>query len=137
MKQIDNSLTSITNVLFRNRKDYEYLTNKQKTDNFFIIRRYISKSEPELMLKINSKLIDPVIGMDIIFYHYMNNPLPNLWSKSSYKKEPIKYSKDEILLMEKLDVSYEELILLRKYFSERLDEELNYFKLLEKDKKKK
>lgn len=138
MKIIENHLLAITNTLFRNKNDYEYLTDKQKNDNFFIIKRYLSKSLPELMLKINSKNIDPISGMDLIYYHFYNKVYPEFfWSKTPYVKEVIKHTKDEILLMERLEVSYEELNLLKKYFTERLEDELKYFKMLEKEYKKK
>lgn len=137
-KNIENNLLSVSNCLFKNRSDYQYLTNKHKIDNFFIIRRYLSKLEPELFLKINNKNIDPILGMDLIFYYFKDKKYPHyMWSKSKIIKEKEKIPKDDLLLLNKLDVDQHELFLLKKFFPKELESELKYYKLLEKEYKNK
>ena len=80
------NLLEVTNIMFKDRKDLNKVTDDEKSAYFFIINRYFSKRYPHLAQTLNLKETDKSIGMDLIFNFMMNQPYPKwLWSKSEKK----------------------------------------------------
>lgn len=131
------NLLEVTNIMFKDRKDWNKVTDDEKSAYFFIINRYFSKRYPHLAQTLNLKETDKSIGMDLIFNFMMNQPYPKwLWSKSEKKVEKGFISeKDELKLLERFNIKKEELELLIRYYPEEIKEELDYINQSEKAKK--
>lgn len=134
---IENSLTSITNIMFRNRKLWDQVPDEYKESNFFIINRYLSKKYPELSSLCNLKSSDRISSMNIWFHYMKSKPYPNwMWSKQvkdivSKELSPILYKK----LLIHLNVDERDLNYLIKRFPDFIKEELKLIKDLEKQNK--
>jgi hypothetical protein len=131
------NLLEVTNIMFKDRKDWNKVTDDEKSAYFFIINRYFSKKYPYLAQTLNLKETDKSIGMDLIFNFMMNQPYPKwLWSKSEKKVEKGFISeKDELKILERWNIKKEELELLIRYYPEEIKEELDYINQSEKGKK--
>lgn len=131
------NLLEVTNIMFKDRKDWKKVTDEEKSAYFFIINRYFSKRYPHLAQKLNLKEIDKSLGMDLIFNFMVNHPYPKwLWSKSEKKIEKNSITeKDELKLLERWNIKNEELELLIRYYPEEIKEELDYINQSEKGKK--
>jgi hypothetical protein len=134
---IDNNLLAISKCMFQERNRWEFVTDEQKNDHFFIINRYFSKQYPYLAQLLNDKTTDKVAGMDLWFYFMEGKPYPKwFWSKSEKSKDDSIFSEKEInSLLNKFDIKQEELNLLIKYHLDDLKEELKYIKDGEKGNK--
>lgn len=125
-------LIDVANAMFKNKKDWDNITDEDKEKFFFIFNRYFSKMYPEKSQLLNLKNINKVSSMDLWYYFMLNKPYPKwFWSKSP-KEKPIIPDKDFKLLMRKfnlkdLDVEY----LIDNHF-DFIKEELKYFKDVEK-----
>lgn len=125
-------LIDVANAMFKNKKDWDNITDEDKEKFFFIFNRYFSKMYPEKSQLLNLKNINKVSSMDLWYYFMLNKPYPKwFWSKSK-KEKPILPDKDFKLLMRKfnlkdLDVEY----LIENHF-DFIKEELKYFKDVEK-----
>ena len=131
------NLLEVTNIMFKDRKDWNKVTDDEKSAYFFIINRYFSKKYPYLAQTLNLKETDKSIGMDLIFNFMINQPYPKwLWSKSEKKVEKGFISeKEELKLLERWNIKKEELELLIRYYPEEIKEELDYINQSEKGKK--
>ena len=123
--------------MFRDRKNWRYVTDQQKNDYFFIINRYMSKKYPKESLLLNNKMIDKVSAMDTWFLFMNNNPYPKwFWSKSLSDKSDSDFSKNDILLLlEKFSLKEEELTILMKFHPDVVKDELSYYKSIQKKEK--
>src|ERR1035437_1474839 len=98
MKMIDDDLLAIFNTIFKNREDWQYVTDKQKETFFFIINRGMSKMYPIQAQLLNLKTIDKVSALGLWFHFVENQPYPKwFWSKGE-KSEKIIPEKDYNLL---------------------------------------
>lgn len=131
------NLLEVTNLMFKDRNDWNKVTDDEKSAYFFIINRYFSKKYPYLAQTLNLKETDKTIGMDLIFNFMINQPYPKwLWSKSEKKVEKNSITeKDELKLLERWNIKNEELELLVRYYPEEIKEELDYINQSEKGKK--
>ena len=133
--EIENSLTSITNIMFNKRELWDSVTDEMKKTNFFIINRFLSKKYPEQSFLLNDKNIDEVLGMEIWFAFMYNKPYPKwMWSKSTTQKEKnFCFSENDLLLLQShLNITLSELQILIQYHLNDVKEELEYFKKTEK-----
>lgn len=129
---IENHLLAVTNTMFKDRKDWKWVSDEQKSEFFFIINRLLSKRFPDKAQLLNLKLIDKVAGLDL-WYHFMKDkPYPNwIWSKSEKDKGPLVDS-DYKLLLSKFKIKDIDLDYLIEHHFDFIKEELSYFKKLEK-----
>jgi len=127
---IDNNILAISKCMFQERRNWKFVTDEQKESFFFIMNRYFSKKYPELSQLLNDKFTDKALGMDLWFQFMENKPYPKwFWSKSEKNKDESIFSEKDInLLLQKFDITYEELELLIKYNIEEVKEELKYIK---------
>lgn len=132
---IDNNILAISNVMFRDRDKWEFVTEEQKIEFAFIFNRFFSKKFPHHALCLNLKTQDKCLVMDLWFHHLKGKPYPNwFWSKSPKFNKTDLDDKDFKLLMRKLNLNKEDdLIYLIDHYGDVIDEELKYFKKKEKD----
>lgn len=129
---IDNHLLAITNVMFKDKKNWIWVSDDQKNEFFFIINRLLAKRFPEKSQLLNLKSIDKVAGLDLWFHFMKDKPYPQwIWSKTEKEKGPIVDS-DYKLLLHNLKIKDIDLDYLIEYHFDFVKEELNYFKKLEK-----
>jgi len=129
---IENNLLAVTNAMFKDKKNWNWVNDEQKNDFFFIINRLLAKRFTEKSQLLNLKSIDKVSGLDL-WYHFMKDkPYPTwIWSKSEKEKGPVADS-DYKLLLSKLKIKDIDLDYLIENNFDFIKEELNYFKKLEK-----
>lgn len=131
------NLLEVSNIMFKDKKDWFKVTDEEKSAYFFIFNRYFSKKYPHLAQLLNSKEQDKVLGMELIFNFMLNQPYPKwFWSKSEKKIEKkFLTEKHENKLLEIWCIKKEELDFLIKYFYDEVKEEVEYLEANEKGKK--
>ena len=98
------------------------------------MNRYFSKKYPEKAQLLNIKGIDKIAAMDIWFHFMQGKPYPSwLWSKSEAKSQECP-EKDMNMLVTKLKLRREDIEYLLRKYPELMQEELKYYKPLEKEK---
>jgi len=134
--QVDNNFLSIFKVLFNERYKWEYVTDKQKEEFFFIVNRHLSKKYLKQSKLLNSKTINKVSAMNIWFKFLENEPYPNwFWSKSSVKKPKGLLTKPEYNKIRlKLKISEDDMNFLIEEHPDFIKEENKNMKKLEKQK---
>ena len=135
---IDNNILAISNVIFRDREKWQYITDEQKSEFAFIFNRFFSKKFPHHALCLNLKKQDKVTIMDMWFHFMKDKPYPNwFWSKSEKWSKTSLDDKDFKFLMKKMNLNKEDdLVYLMNYYSEIIEEELKYYKKKEKNASK-
>jgi hypothetical protein len=127
---IENNILSITNIIFKDKHLWEWVTDEQKEQHFFILNRFFSKMYPNYSSLLNNKNINKVMGMDMWFYFMRDKPYPRwFWSKSKNKKEKIE---DELYRL--FDITEEELLHISRFYPDELKEEVDYLNSLKKQK---
>lgn len=125
-------LIDVANAMFRNKTEWVKITDKQKDEFFFIFNRYFCKKYPEKSQLLNLKNIDKVASMNLWYYFMLNKSYPNwFWSKSE-KEKLILPPKDIKLLLRKLRIKDIDLYYLIDNHFDFIEEELKYYKSLEK-----
>jgi hypothetical protein len=134
--EIDDNLLAISNVIFRNRENWKFVTDQQKIKWFFIINRNLSKIYPDKAQLLNSKNIDKVMAMDTWFYFMLNKPYPkDFWSKSEKTNSELS-DKEFKMLVKHLQIKKEDIEYLMERYPDLLKEELDFLKKREKEKSK-
>jgi hypothetical protein len=129
---IKDDLFSVSKCFFNNKNNYKYLTKEHKEKYFFIFNRYLSKNYPEKAFLLNLKNIDKETSFDLWFNFMKTEPYPDwFWSKSTKDKKEYT-DKEYNLLMKMLEIKKSDLDFLVKYKNDFVQEELNYFKKIEK-----
>lgn len=134
---IENNILALSNVIFKDRDKWKFVTDEQKEQFAFIFNRFFSKRYPQHSLCLNLKEMDKSVVMDMWFHHMKGKPYPQwFWSKSPKFSKTDLDDKDFKLLMKKLNLNKEDdLVYLVEHFPDIIDEELKYFKKKEKDGK--
>lgn len=131
---IENNLLAISNVIFKNKKDWSKVTSEQKEQFFFIFNRLFSKKYPNISFLLNDKLVDKESSMELWFEFMKNEPYPQwFWSKPQSKilNESLS-DKEYELLIKHFGIKNDELNFLIKHHNQEIIEELNYLKKLTK-----
>ena len=133
---IEDNVLAISNCIFKNKDNWIYVTDVQKKKFFFIFLRYMSKKYPSEAQFLNDKLIDEILGMNLIYVFLSTKPYPKwFWSKNEKKLEKEKFlfsEKDLLFLQKKLDLTTDELNMLVTYHFDEVKEEIKYYSDLEK-----
>lgn len=125
-------LIDVANAMFRNKSDWEKITDEDKEKYFFIFNRYFSKMYPEKSQLLNLKNINKVTSMDLWYHFMLKKPYPKwFWSKSEKPKSVIS-DKDIKLLVRKLNIKVLDVEYLIENHFEFVEEELKYYKEVEK-----
>lgn len=126
--EIEDNLLAISNVIFRDRENWKFITDEQKIKWFFIFNRYFSKKYPEKAQLLNLKTIDKVSAFNLWFQFMLDKPYPNwFWSKSTPIEKSISEA-DFSLLIRKLRIKDLDLHYLIENYPEFIKEELKYYK---------
>ena len=127
---IEDNVLAVSNCIFKNPKNWQYVSNEMKSKYFFIFNRYMSKKYPEEAQFLNDKLQDEIAAMNLIYAFLSKKPYPKwFWSKSEKKEEKKSYSVKEILeLKNRFDLIDAELELLLQYHDKEVKEEIKYMK---------
>jgi hypothetical protein len=130
-------LKTLTNSMFYKKSDWVNITDEEKESCFFIINRMFSKKYPEKSQLFNNKNIDKVSSMNLWFSFMLDKSYPKwFWSKSPSVEKANISEKDFNLLLTKLKIKDLDLIYLIDKHYEFIEDELKYFKELEKQNKK-
>lgn len=125
-------LIDVANAMFRNKSDWEKITDEDKEKYFFIFNRYFSKMYPEKSQLLNLKNINKITSMDLWYHFMLKKPYPKwFWSKSEKPKSVIS-DKDIKLLVRKLNIKVLDVEYLIENHFEFVEEELKYYKEVEK-----
>ncbi len=127
MKEISNNLLGIFNAMVKNKKDWEFVTDKQKEEFCFIINRYFSKKYTEQAFLVNTKGIDKVLVMDLWYNFMLTQPFPKFFfSKSDTKDKSVLTKKEYKMLLVSLKIKPDDLdYLIEKHF-DFIKEELSF-----------
>jgi hypothetical protein len=129
---IENNILTISNTMFKDKKDWVKVTDLQKEQFFFIFNRYFSKRHSDKSFLLNHKSVNKSVGMDLWYEYFDNKPYPQwFWSKSPKKQSDEELTdKDFKNLRAHLDVGEQELNFLLKHHHNEIIEELQYLKKL-------
>lgn len=131
---VEDNLLSMFKVLFTERNKWEFVTDKQKTDYFFILNRYLSKKFLKQAKLLNNKNIDKVSAMNIWFLFLKKEPYPNwFWSKSDKSVKTITKPRYNQLL-EIFKISNDDMDFLINEHPDFIKEELKRIEKIEKQK---
>ena len=131
--EIEDNLLSISNTIFKNRKNWKFVTDEQKNKWFFIFNRNFSKKFPEKAKLFNIKSVDKVSAMNLWYQFMADKPYPSwFWSKSETTEKSEISEKDYKLLLKKLKIKEIDLDYLIINNFNFIKEELNYYKKIEK-----
>jgi hypothetical protein len=76
------ALIDVVNALFRKSNKWNEISDDEKSLNFFIINRYMSKKYIKQSQLLNLKSIDKVLAMELWFHFMQKQPYPTwFWSK--------------------------------------------------------
>jgi len=127
--EIEDNLLAISNVIFRNRENWKFVTDEQKLKWFFIINRNLSKKFPEKAQLLNLKSIDKITAMNLWYQFMLNQPYPNwFWSKSDKGDKSEISEKDYKIILQRLKIKDIDLDYLIKNHINFIKEELIYIK---------
>jgi hypothetical protein len=130
------ALIDVTNALFKDKSNWNRISDDEKEKNFFIINRFMSKKFPEKSKLLNDKLINKVSAMDTWFIFMLSQPYPNwFWSKSETKKDK-KFTEEEILYISKeFDIELKDIPIILKYYYQSIEDEIVFFRNAKKQNK--
>lgn len=127
------ALIDVVSALLRKSNNWDKISDEEKSLNFFIVNRYLSKKYPEKAQLLNLKSIDKVLAMELWFNFMREQPYPSwFWSKSNTVDKPELSSKDYKLLLIKLNIKPDDLNYLLNKQPDFIKEELLYLKKIEK-----
>jgi hypothetical protein len=127
--EIEDNLLAISNVIFRNRENWKFVTDEQKLKWFFIINRNLSKKFPEKAQLLNLKSIDKITAMNLWYQFMLNRPYPNwFWSKSDKGHKSEISDKDYKTILQRLKIKDIDLDYLIEHHIDFIKDELIYIK---------
>jgi hypothetical protein len=127
--EIEDNLLAISNVIFRNRENWKFVTDEQKLKWFFIINRNLSKKFPEKAQLLNLKSIDKITAMNLWYQFMLNKPYPNwFWSKSDKGHKSEISDKDYKTILQRLKIKDIDLDYLIEHHIDFIKDELIYIK---------
>jgi hypothetical protein len=129
-------LIEVANAMFKDKKNWNLITEEDKEKFFFIFNRYFSKKYPDKSKLLNDKLINKVSAMDTWYLFMLDKPYPKwFWSKSEKK------SKDDIseleinFILEEYNIKPSDFEILMKYYPDIVNEEIKYYRDVRKGNK--
>ena len=135
--EVEDNLLAIANAMFKNRLNWNNVSNTLKEKWFFIFNRYFSKTYPEKAQLLNLKTIDKVTAMELWFQFMKTQPYPdNFWSKSPKKENEGLTDKERKSLRKHLRIDDHDLDYLCRRYPDIIKEELGHLIKLEKQNSK-
>lgn len=106
---------TFTKILFKKKKDYQYLTDKDKERLFFIFNRYMTRAFPANSDALNLKGIDGALAVDLWFnYCQKTLDIPHWFYPRTKKSKSISTGNSDLDEMDH--------IILNTFFTEKLQE---------------
>lgn len=125
--RIDNNLLAITNCLFKDKNNWQFVTEVQKEQFFFPINRLLAKRYPFQAQKLNNKSSNKAAALDTWFAFFLDKPYPSwMWSKSEKKAKEETYEN----LMQEYDIHPNDFLLIKELFPDTIEEEIKYLSKL-------
>jgi len=123
-------LIDVANAMFKNRSQWNSISDFDKERFAFIFNRYFSKRYVQQSLFLNNKSLDKVEILNLWFAFMSDKVYPNwFWSKSEKKKISSLDKSDFQLLFQKLNLNkVEDLEYLIDHFPDLIQEELKFYK---------
>jgi len=123
-------LIDVANAMFKNRSQWNSISDFDKERFAFIFNRYFSKRYVKQSLFLNNKSLDKVEILNLWFAFMSDKVYPNwFWSKSEKKKISSLDKSDFQLLFQKLNLNkVEDLEYLIDHFPDLIQEELKFYK---------
>lgn len=121
--KIENNILAITNCLFKDKHNWQFVSPEQKEQFFFPINRLLSRRYPQLAHLLNNKFSDKASALDCWFYFMMDKPYPSwMWKKNQ------KQQKEQVFqeVAREHDINAKDLPLLKVLAHEQLIEEEKY-----------
>jgi len=114
----------IIDCIFINKQKYWKILDSDKEKNFFIINKKFSRMYPEIAQIFNYKNMDKSIALDKWFFHFRDKKSIPQWY---WNKKKSKINKDKIIgyeLIERENISENDLLFLNKYYKIELKKEI-------------
>lgn len=123
-------LIDVANAMFKNKSEWNKITDTDKERFFFIFNRYFAKMYPTESQNLNLKTIDKVEAMNVWYYFMKSKPYPQwFWSKSEKNSTDRIEKKDFDLLFDKLNLNKKyDLEYLIEHHEELIMSELKFYK---------
>jgi hypothetical protein len=128
---------AIVDAIFKNKSNYQHITDDDKNEAFFIINRKFAVGELEKSQEYNNKFIDRASALDLWNIKYKKTTfIPNwYWLKSDVTKEKKRntnLSKEDIDLLKKCNPQLDDkdIQFLWKYYKEDILNEIKTNKKL-------
>ena len=133
-----NKWMEVVDCIFVNKDKYEYLTDEDKIDSFFIINKKFAKKYPKIAEFFNDKNVDKASAIDqwnIKFKDQQGIPGWYWTTKSKKEANKIKKEKDYDLIKSRYGLIEEEMKFLIEFFKKDLDNDMKQIKsFTEEDK---
>lgn len=130
---------TLANIIFKDKTKYEYVSDEEKHDCFFILNKKFAIKYLKQAQFFNNKNIDRASAIDV-WYHVFyktTNGTPDWWWRT--KQPPKIKTKSEFtnvdikLIKEYYDITDSDINFLIKYFSEKLKLDIKRLKKFKKE----
>lgn len=130
---------TLANIIFKDKNKYEYVSDEEKENNFFILNRKYAIKYLKQAQFFNNKNIDKASAIDVWYqvFYKTTNGTPDWWWKTSQKsKEKIKSeftAADLKFIKEYYQLTDNDIKFLVKYCSDKLKLNIKRLKKFKKD----
>lgn len=130
---------TLANIIFKDKNKYEYVSDEEKENNFFILNRKYAIKYLKQAQFFNNKNIDKASAIDVWYqvFYKTTNGTPDWWWKTSQKsKEKIKSeftAADLKFIKEYYQLTDNDIKFLVKYCSDKLKLDIKRLKKFKKD----
>ncbi len=129
---------TLANIIFKDKNKYEYVSDEEKENSFFILNRKFAIKYLKQAQFFNNKNIDKSSAIDVWYqvFYKTTNGAPDWWWRTSQKsKEKIKSefsAADLKLIKEYYELTDYDVKFLVKYYSDKLKLDIKRLKKFEK-----
>jgi hypothetical protein len=127
-KTIKMDFKDIVDIIFNKKKDYYKILDSDKEKNFFIINRKFSRKYPEMANYFNNKNIDKSSALDKWYYFFINQHGIPAWYWGNKKNKKNNDKINGYILIERENLTKNDLIFINKYYSSDLKNEIKKIK---------
>lgn len=133
-----NKWMEVVDCIFVNRNKYQYLTDDDKIDSFFIINKKFAKKYPVIAEYFNDKVVDKASAIDQWYEQFKDcKGIPAWYWSTKSKKEvvKIKKEKDYDIISKRYGLSEEEIKFLIEFNKKDLDKYMKEISLYKEEDK--
>jgi hypothetical protein len=130
---------TLANIIFKDKNKYEYVSDEEKENSFFILNRKFAIKYLKQAQFFNNKNIDKSSAIDVWYqvFYKTTNGAPDWWWRTSQKsKEKIKSefsAADLKLIKEYYELTDYDVKFLVKYYSDKLKLDIKRLKKFKKE----